>query len=415
MDTQRSRFRFTRCARIRLTPPGTLCTALLQLSLVAPALALAQQGGVHDPERIYGTHCAVCHGEAGDGRSHAARGLRPAPRDFTTPGLAGAMTRASMIDAVRHGRPGSAMVGWESRLDETQIEAVVDFIRVRYMSTAGHITDRGAHAASEVGSGAAVAGTRTAEVITAGTSSAPDTGATLYARHCAVCHGDRGGGATWGRQSLDPPPRDFTTAMARRELTRERMIVSVTHGRPGTAMSAWSSRLTDDQIAAVVDFIDERLMATPAAATRGPRGASTESVASSDEHASHRNAHHSPDDGYPGGLSGDPVTGGDFYRDNCAECHGLDGDGDGPRAYFITPKPRNFRHPGARETLDRAHLFSAVRLGVYGREMPAWGKVLTDQQIADVSEYVYRAFLHDSLDDRSRDNDARANESANTR
>ena len=31
--------------------------------------------------------------------------------------------------------------------------------------------------------------------------------------------------------------------------------------------------------------------------------------------------------------------------------------------------------------------------GVQGREMPAWGTVLTDQQIADVSQYVYDTFV----------------------
>jgi len=27
--------------------------------------------------------------------------------------------------------------------------------------------------------------------------------------------------------------------------------------------------------------------------------------------------------------------------------------------------------------------------------MPAWGKVLDDQQIADISEFVFRAFIED--------------------
>jgi mono/diheme cytochrome c family protein len=78
---------------------------------------------------------------------------------------------------------------------------------------------------------------------------------------------------------------------------------------------------------------------------------------------------------------------------NCTACHGEDGDGNGPRAYFIFPKPRNFLHPASRARLDRPTLYTAIQKGVAGREMPAWGKVLTNQQIADVTEYVFQTFI----------------------
>ena len=38
-------------------------------------------------------------------------------------------------------------------------------------------------------------------------------------------------------------------------------------------------------------------------------------------------------------------------------------------------------------------LFAAVGNGRNGTEMPAWNKVLNDQQIADVSEYVFQSFI----------------------
>jgi mono/diheme cytochrome c family protein len=31
--------------------------------------------------------------------------------------------------------------------------------------------------------------------------------------------------------------------------------------------------------------------------------------------------------------------------------------------------------------------------GVLGKEMPAWSKVFSDQDIADVAEFVYREFI----------------------
>ena len=56
----------------------------------------------------------------------------------------------------------------------------------------------------------------------------------------------------------------------------------------------------------------------------------------------------------------------------------------------------------ARHGLDRARLYTAIAEGTRGTEMPAWDKVLTPQEIANVAEYVYRAFIAlDETDDGS--------------
>ena len=81
------------------------------------------------------------------------------------------------------------------------------------------------------------------------------------------------------------------------------------------------------------------------------------------------------------------------YLANCATCHGARGDGAGPRAYFINPKPRNFVDAVSRASLNRVSLYFAISEGRLGSEMPAWNKVATPQQIADVAEYVFQAFI----------------------
>ena len=97
--------------------------------------------------------------------------------------------------------------------------------------------------------------------------------------------------------------------------------------------------------------------------------------------------------GLPNGLKGDPKRGGAFYLANCATCHGAQGDGAGPRAYFINPKPRNFLEATSRARFNRVALYAAVSEGRNGSEMPAWKQVATAQQMADVSEYVFRTFV----------------------
>ena len=76
----------------------------------------------------------------------------------------------------------------------------------------------------------------------------------LYHKYCAPCHGDHGDGNSRAQTALDPPPRNFTTAKSREELSPERMLTSVTYGRPGTAMVGWKRRLSEAQIAAIVSL-----------------------------------------------------------------------------------------------------------------------------------------------------------------
>lgn len=96
----------------------------------------------------------------------------------------------------------------------------------------------------------------------------------------------------------------------------------------------------------------------------------------------------------PLGLKGDPAKGGVFFMTNCFTCHGVEGDGNGPRAYFITPVPRNFLLEASRQRLNRPVLFEAIANGRLGTNMPAWGKVLNNQEIADVAEFVFQHFIN---------------------
>jgi len=95
----------------------------------------------------------------------------------------------------------------------------------------------------------------------------------------------------------------------------------------------------------------------------------------------------------PLGLKGDFAKGRDFYMQNCFTCHGVTGAGDGPRAYFINPMPRDFLLETSQKYLNRPTLFDAISKGRVRSEMPAWNKVLNNQEIANVAEYVFQAFI----------------------
>lgn len=109
----------------------------LLLALAAPvslAADPAQAANAIDAGAIYLRVCSACHGERGDANSLARGALATRPRNFTSPESRVRLTREYMIAIVRDGRPHTPMTGRASRLSQDEIEAVVDFIRARFMS-----------------------------------------------------------------------------------------------------------------------------------------------------------------------------------------------------------------------------------------------------------------------------------------
>jgi len=349
-----------------------LAALLLLCASWAAAPAIAGDRGASPaqqaPATLYHNYCSVCHGDQGDGQSRARGSLNPPPRDFTTPQAMQELTRERMLAAVKGGVPGTAMMGWKTQLNDAQIASVVDYVRDTFMRPS--------------------------------VAADASRGRQIYARTCSVCHGDKGAGSMWASQNLRPAPRDFSSPLARTELTRERMLASVAGGRPGTAMAAYASKLSGEDIAAVVDYIRGSVMHVDAnAAHSGPHAAAAAQPAAP-------NAPSAPAAPMPAplarsdmklpmplGLRADAAAGHKFYDANCATCHGVKGDGQGPRAYFINPKPRVFTSAESRALLNRPAIYAAVSAGKRGTEMPAWDKVLSPQEIADVSEYLFRAFI----------------------
>ena len=320
----------------------------LTLLLAAPATAQSAEpkpASSIRPELIYHNYCSVCHGDRGDGRSRARNSLNPPPTDFTTAQARTMLSRSRMILALQHGRPGTAMTAWTTQLSQTEIEAVVDYIRDTMM-------------APEPGSPLA-------------------KGRALYGHHCIACHGERGQGV--GASPSHPAPRAFTP-----DSTRAAMLAAVAQGRFGALKHEFAGKLKPEEIENTVDYIRKSLAsahpANPAAGISGTRahgGRGRDAAASTDASAA-----------LPGGLAGNAARGKRLYQHNCVACHGANGDGNGPRAVRLGARPREFgeKMPG----MNRPALYAAIAEGKAGTEMPAWKAVLERQQIADLAEYVWR-------------------------
>ena len=224
---------------------------------------------------------------------------------------------------------------------------------------------------------------------------ATDAGA-LYHNYCSVCHGDKGDGRSRAAGALSTMPRDFTTADSKRDLSVERIAAAIAHGRPGTAMVGWKTQLSEADIARLAEHVHSRFVLGQAqAGSAAISGTKAHGGREADANGApvHPPARVDLTAGLPNGLKGDLKRGGAFYTANCVACHGAKGDGAGPRAYFINPKPRNFIEDASRARFNRLALYAAISEGRLGSEMPAWSKVATPQQMADVAEYVFQRFV----------------------
>lgn len=75
-----------------------------------------------------------------------------------------------------------------------------------------------------------------------------------------------------------------------------------------------------------------------------------------------------------------------LYTRQCAACHGTAGRGDGPAAYLLYPKPRDFVTANYRlvSTWERVptdqDLFNTITRGMPGSAMPSWGHLPEEQR-----------------------------------
>jgi mono/diheme cytochrome c family protein len=89
---------------------------------------------------------------------------------------------------------------------------------------------------------------------------------------------------------------------------------------------------------------------------------------------------------------GDAAEGGALYQTYCASCHGPRGEGDGPVAAGLNPKPAKHSDGAYMNTLSNEHLFKVIKEGgvSVGKSplMAPWGGTLGDEQIADLVAFV---------------------------
>jgi high-affinity iron transporter len=80
---------------------------------------------------LYLQNCALCHGQAADGRGERSLGLDPRPADFTDPSWSRREAAARAYRAIRDGVAGSAMASWSTLSEDETWDLVAYLLSVR--------------------------------------------------------------------------------------------------------------------------------------------------------------------------------------------------------------------------------------------------------------------------------------------
>lgn len=88
-----------------------------------------------------------------------------------------------------------------------------------------------------------------------------------------------------------------------------------------------------------------------------------------------------------------PMSAAETYNNLCARCHGEKGDGKGTIALYLDPAPRDLTKASFMNSKPEARFVQSIKNGVPGTSMPAWSRVLTDDRIRGVLDYVWQNFV----------------------
>ena len=176
------------------------------------ALDVQPANATLDGAGLYARYCALCH--AADGKGYAS-GRAPA---IAHPDFLAAASELFVLHAIEHGRPSTPMSAWghahSGPLAATQIMAVEQFLRAHQTEPTMEFDDE------------AIEGKLA-------------TGRSLFAGHCASCHGVRGSGGT--ALSLDNPT--FLSSVFDAYLAH-----AIREGREGTPMKGYAGQLSSGEI-----------------------------------------------------------------------------------------------------------------------------------------------------------------------
>jgi mono/diheme cytochrome c family protein len=95
---------------------------------------VASASSARTGQQLFVRHCALCHGERGDGQGARASAFSTPPRDFTNAAWRRSTSAPRVFRAIRDGIPRTAMPAWRMLGDEALADLTAYVFSIRHDS-----------------------------------------------------------------------------------------------------------------------------------------------------------------------------------------------------------------------------------------------------------------------------------------
>ncbi len=224
-------------------------------------------------------------------------------------------------------------------------------------------------------------------------------GQELFAKQCAICHGDTGNGAGKFAYLMSPRPRNFQQGNFKLSSTQNQvpsdddLLRTINLGMPGSAMPPWG-HLPSADLQALVKYVRKiHYDATKAAIEQGV----ADGIWQASELPELLAKRTQP--GAPLAVPAEPLfddlrwfNGRRIYLEACASCHGVDGHPVADAVKFDAEgypvPPRSFVNGVFKGGSDGHQLYARILKGLKGTPMPASEGNYTSDEMWDLIHYV---------------------------
>ena len=187
----------------------------------------------YEGRRLFVSYCQLCHGMDGKGGGALAKEMEIDTADLTTTVRSRSDTilkkiisgegRQTITGRDRHNILSDAMPSWKGVFNESQLKALIAYLRFLGNSKHDLMGD-------------------------------PVKGMALYEQYCQVCHGKDGDGDGIMTKLMKIEPMDHTNPNEMNRLTNEDLVESILTGT-GRFMPAWEGTLNQAEVEALVSYI----------------------------------------------------------------------------------------------------------------------------------------------------------------
>ena len=178
----------------------------------------APEGGL----LVYQQNCASCHGQDG-------KGAGPGVPNLTDPVFTWKLTPQELYRDLLTSDAHVGRAQLPTRLDRQQLWDAL------YYTWTLHTTDK--------------------DVVQGGST---------FRNNCSVCHGTKGRGDGNLAEGINPPPRRFVDFAWMVDKTDQRLYISISDGRPPSAMPAWKGLLSPTQRIQIIQYLRQFTYRYPA-------------------------------------------------------------------------------------------------------------------------------------------------------